>query len=219
MIGKIKKPPYMSQKTYGVFNSLPKNDDYLPALNLLNDKMVMKEIWEQLEKIDKASYFACSIINGISFWGVNDGQTPSETYQLYKSSQTHLKKFLKSITQSSDLLYNYQMCFERAFNEERKYFQIDERTIIENTHFHLLIENIINQTNTWEKSDFNKNKDSIYPRKMNEESAYRTYLVRLVHETFINIQKDITYGKIADIVNVMLPDIDGLDETHVRKLV
>jgi len=218
----IEKPPHVSNTTYNMLVTLPEDGEYLPALNLLTDRTIMPAIWEDLENSDKAVYFTCSIINGISFWGMHDGQSPSVNYELYLSAQKHLKGFLNAINQSADLLFNYQLCFERAIRNahaERLFLQPAEKPNMKNIHFISLTLDIIKQADTWEKTDFDRNEKSIFPRKMKEKSAYRTYLVRVIHEALQETQKNVTYGRVANIINIMFPDEEALDETHVRKLI
>lgn len=59
---------------------------------------------------------------------------------------------------------------------------------------------------------------TLYPRKLNAQSAERTYFIRVVAEAIYSIFGEKRYRMVADIMQVLRPyDCDGITEDDIRK--
>ncbi len=208
--------------------SHPHHEDYRPLINLILDNETMPTLWKRLEKDDEVYLFLNSVINDSSSWSMVDRVPKSRQKALYSQTKKQLSKLIQITHESAEVRFATQMFFEEAFNnllKEERYSSITYKKGARGVgeryfQFSDLIYEIIRTFDNYEEwfMSQKRNEDSAFPRKVNEVSSFRTYMTRNIAKEIERIYSKKNYALVADIINVMFPDLEPLTHEHVHKL-
>lgn len=204
-------------------------EHYIALKNLLLDDVIMPNVWKELERIHASEGFFRRISNDICLWGMVDKTPFSEQAKIYNRIQNHIDKLIDLINKSGEVRYASQIFFEQAVHKLSKkehYPTIDFKQInATNGMMFFDLSDLLSQYSeileNYEPSfctPSNRSNSRIFPKKLNEGSSYRTYLVRCVSEIVENIFEQKRYSLVADIIQAMLPDSEPLTDDHIYKL-
>jgi hypothetical protein len=201
------------------------DDLYMPIRHLIADDILMPTIWRNLGDKGVGLTFFLSLINDIGFWAMKDKMPPSEKKTLYESIDKNLSKLIDGLATSTDLQLDCQMFFEAAVYElsgQRigAFIRQDAASEVRVAHFINVLGRIksgllreetqIHGTKTKERS--------VYPRKMNEKSSFRTYLARCISGAIEELMGKKNPQMVVAVLQVMLDDPNGISEDHLRKI-
>lgn len=217
------------------FGSLPNKewlyfiDDMKVLESLIMDDTYTVKLWPELIANGNAEDFVMQVRYFADMWSMRDENTPLQRFKSHQKIHNHLTKALSALRVSPDLMMNYQQIFEGALGNANK-IRIDseanpslssEHFSANNIHFVSVMSEMIEETGKWNKEDFESSGETNFPRKINEKSAYRTYMVKSVAEYFGETFAVQRFELIADAVNAMFAHIEDLmpiDGGHVQKL-
>lgn len=199
-------------------------DGYAPIRRIVFDESLMPKIWRKLQEKEASIKFLFSLVNDISFWMMKDKTAPSQKEKLYEAANKNISKLIDAIAASADLQFECQMLFEDAI-----YQFIGKRPVevmqgnpsqIKAAHFLSVLQVMEKELAeiTVEPPTPSDSIDSVYPRKMNEKSSFRTYLARCLSKSLEDIFGKRNPQMVVSILQVMLDDPDGISEDHLRKL-
>lgn len=202
-------------------------EDYLPLKRLLTDDTVMPNVWNLLDKKGKAIEFYMKRLNAISFWMMADTMPLTEQKKHLLKAEKALHALYANIIPCAENQFFMQHCFENAmreyFHPQRVPFNIIGQNNPErlSVHFISLLGKILNHFDEQKKYLLERQhqKDSNFPRKMNDKNAFRTYLVKGVSKDVKEFLGAKNYALVADIVQVMTDDSEGIGEDLISKIV
>lgn len=208
-----------------LLQSTPFHDLYAPVRRLIFDDSLMPEIWSRLDQKEMGLAFLLSLINDISFWGMKDKTTPTESKILYEQVDKSLSRLVQAMASSADLQFDCQQLFELAVfdisgQKITKAIKVNNTLEVNVVHFLDVLQKIrsglLEIKNDREMAP--EHTSSLYPRKMNEKSSFRTYLARCVYRSLEGLSDRKNLKTVADVLQVMLDDPEGISEDHLRKI-
>lgn len=209
-----------------LFDSNPLLKEYMPLRRLVLDRTIMQSIWKKLDEKKCAGVFLGRLMTDVCFWSAADPTPLSEQKITLKRTIKMLDDLIQLTGKSSEVRFFIQMAFEhtaKGLTGKKMFGKIDfkENSPQQNVDFLGFLIHLRDVAENSSASFFSREHktDSIFPRKMNEPTAFRTFMARSVADHLAVLFKKPKLQMVADILQVMFEDAEGITEDHVRKLI